>query len=804
MGTPSVREVGQRNKEVGGMLPSLTMTMMVCLIALSVACDAQTAGRSLPRPLPGTPGNIFLRGDEVRVALPDSSTEWTIRDYDGEELAKVPAGQRAVELGHLPVGFYRAIREGGDWVSFAVLEPLKTPTPPASPIASDVAMAWFYPDGPMEAVANLCTLAGLNWVRDRLAWGHMEPQRGTFAKQNQYDHSARAQSAAGLKVLQVNHSTPEWAGPSGKRFPTDLRDAYRFYREMARRWKGQVDAFEPWNEADISVFGGHTGSEMASMQKASYLGIKAGNPDAIACLNVFAAHGRAQLDDLQDNEAWPYFDTYNLHHYEPLANYPKLYADHRSVSAGRPLWVTECAMPVRWSGDQKLHELSEADLREQSERVAKVFCGSLHEGSAVTFHFILGHYVEGQTQFGLIRRDLTPRPAYVALAAVGRLLADAKPMGRLTGHEGIRGYLFRSKPDGKAAAVLAAWAEKGEAALTLPAAPSAAFDHLGRPVQPAAEVRLRTAPVYLVLPSPAVGALALEAPPKTPRKLGGKPSPIVLQALMPEDTTVLRLSAHKIAADSEVKVPVCIYNFGSQTARGRLSVEGPSGWRLTVPESVTVEPDGRVELALTIDTAGRAENLTDTIRIQGDFGPMGKPVLAFRVAPQGNAMARVPGVAIPHADEAAAWQPMVSGDGVCTVEASSNGIRVAAEPKSSDRWAYVALSLPESGVPDRSAGLACDIELEQGGGVFRAVFVERSGSAYVADFAIQPALGQQAKTVALLDSVVPGYGWSPPDPNGKLDPDQVVAIRLGCNTEGTALRFTISDLRWVRRSEGTR
>jgi hypothetical protein len=768
---------------------------MLCAVS-----DAAPARRAIPKPLPGHPGNVFLRGENVTIALPESSAAWSIRDYDGKEIATTPAGEQTAELGKLPVGFYRAMREGADWVSFAVLEPLKAPTPLTSPIGSDVAMAWFYPDGPMDAVASLCTLAGLNWVRDRLAWGHMEPQRGRFEPPNRYDRSAQAQSAAGLKVLQVNHSSPEWAAPVWKRFPTDLRDAYRFYREMARRWQGKVDAFEPWNEADITVFGGHTGSEMAAMQKASYVGIKAGNPEAIGCLNVFAAHVRAQLDDLHDNEAWPYFDTYNLHHYEALAAYPKLYGDHRSVSAGRPLWVTECAMPLRWTGDPKLEELSENDLREQSERVAKVFCGSLHEGSAATFHFILGHYVEGPTQFGLIRRDLTPRPAYVALAAVGRLLADARPLGRLNGHEGVRGYLFRARPDGKAATVLVAWAEKGEAALTLPEAPLAAFDHLGRPIAPAAELNLRTAPTFVILPTGAVKALTLDAPPKTPRRLPGKPSPIVLQAIMPEETTVLHLSAHKIAADSNVAIPVVVYNFGSQTAQGTLKVEGPAGWQLAMPARVMVEPDGRVELMLTVNTAGQAERLTDTIRIRGDFGALGKPVLAFRVAPQGNAMARVPGVAVPNAASASAWQPMVSGNGVCTVEQAEQGIRVVAEPKSDDKWAYIALPLPEGAqVPEKSAGLACDIAFEQGSGIFRAVFVERSGSAYVADFVMQPTPGQKVKTVALLDAVIPGYGWSPPDPNGRLDLDQIVAVRIGCNTHGEALSFTVSDLRWVRR-----
>jgi len=77
----------------------------------------------------------------------------------------------------------------------------------------------------MESVANLCALAAVNWVRDRMDWGELEPKKGKFAPNTRYDVSARAESAAGLQVLQVHHHTPSWAGANGKRLPVDLRDA---------------------------------------------------------------------------------------------------------------------------------------------------------------------------------------------------------------------------------------------------------------------------------------------------------------------------------------------------------------------------------------------------------------------------------------------------------------------------------------------------------------------------------------------------------------------------------------------------
>ena len=45
----------------------------------------------------------------------------------------------------------------------------------------------------------------------------------------------------------------------------------------------------------------------------------------------------------------------------------------------------------------------------------------------------------------MLRHDLTPRPGYVALAAVGRFLAGAQCLGRLSPTV----YAFRAKPDGE-------------------------------------------------------------------------------------------------------------------------------------------------------------------------------------------------------------------------------------------------------------------------------------------------------------------------------------------------------------------
>ena len=624
----------------------LITAMLGAWIWAGVLVHASATDRTVPRPLPAHPGNIFLAGEAVTVPAPPAGDDdtWRAVDYEGRVVAEGRVNDGPVELGRLPVGYYelrRGVGQDTNRLSIGVLERLREPTPLTSPIGIDVAMAWFYAKEKMASVSSLCALAGMNRVRDRLSWPELEPQKGEFATTNRYDWSVQAQSGAGLQVLEVDHLSPAWANPNTKRFPLDLRDAYNFYRALAKRWRSEVEAFEPWNEADIRDFGGHTGGEMASLQKAAYLGLKAGNPKVIACLNVFALHAQAQLRDLHENEARPYFDSFNLHHYEPFDSYPRLYADFRAVSAGKPLWVTECSLPVKWHGDERLKEPTAEDLRVQGERVAMTYACAIHEGAQAVFYFILPHFVEGQTQFGVVRPDLTPRPAFVALAAAGRLLADAQPLGQVkAGNDAIRAYLFRARPDGQRAEVLVAWS-KNEAELELPKPARACFDHLGRTRSvEGRSLKLGRAPLFALLSTGT--KLPVIPPPKAPEKLGGKPSPLVLQALFPEEQIVLKKSAYKIPAGPTASVPIYLYNFSPKRARGKLNPSvslqpagsaTPEPWSAEMLHDVDIAPGERKELALRL--AGLSTNGLEcaAIRVTGEFGGAGKPVLSFRLVP---------------------------------------------------------------------------------------------------------------------------------------------------------------------------
>jgi hypothetical protein len=598
----------------------------------ALCCLGGPTIRTIPRAQAPHPGNIFLRGEQIVISTPaGAGTNWVVMDYDGRRVSEGRDDSGKANVGSLPAGYYELRREGGsNRVSIGVLEPLTAPTPTNSPIAIDVAMAWFFQKEKMADVASLCQLAGINRVRDRLMWQEMEPRRGDYSGHNKYDDSAEIQSGAGLQVLQVSHVSANWANPNVKRFPLDLRDAYNFNRDIARRWNGKVVAFEPWNEADIPMFGGHTGSEMATLQKAAYLGLKAGNSNVIACENVFAIRRAATLADFNDNEAWPYFDTYNLHHYEALQNYPSLYADHRAVSAGRPMWTTECSVRVKWSGDEKLKELSDEDLQLQSERVTKTYVLAIHQGTKAVFYFMLPHYSEGQVQFGVLHSDLTPRPAFLAVAAAGRLLAGAEPLGRVDLAGGLgQGYFFRTQTDGHASDVMVIWS-KQDTTYDLSNAPRACYDHLGRVhTTEGKTLKVGRAPLYVVLADESRPKLL--APPKPPKWLEGKPGYVVLQALLPESDVVVEKSAYKMKAGESKTIPVFAYNFGDEKVRGSLKAQVPEHWEAELPEEVELAPGDRKELTVKIRGLEARSGDETRVRVVGEFGKAGGAVLAFHL-----------------------------------------------------------------------------------------------------------------------------------------------------------------------------
>ena len=644
-----------------------TVPHLLVLVATIIA-PAQTAFcQTTVNMSPTHPGNVFLQGETLAIPVAEEDARWWRLEDERDKtlregtLPKEPPG--ALVAAELPVGWYRVVFLDGagkeiGWTTAAVLAPLAVPTPDDSPICVDSATAWFAKDDParQEQFSRLAELAGVNWIRDRMRWREIEPEEHQFAHDTTYDSSATIEHRHGLKVLQVFHDTPPWAAegrPRG-RFPTDLRHVYRFAKAMSNRFKGRVQAWEPWNESNVSDFGGHTIDEICSYQKAAYLGFKAGDPDVTVCWNATTGvPTERQTDALLLNETWSYFDTYNIHTYDWADSYERLWIPSRRAACGKPLWITESDRGMKSEPPSPTHDLSPVNRRLKAEFLAQSYVQSLHAGSQRHFHFVLGQYGEGETQFGLLRHNLTPRPAYVALAALGRLLAGAQCLGRLVEADtpDLHVYGFRSRPDGERRDVLVAWVEKnvdwpgrGKAKQQWPLpegiTPERCFDYLGREISIGDPVALTSAPIYLVLPEGLCDGLTLTRPELSPRRTD-RVSPVVLQCAMPPGTgkKIDRIPwaweiDYHVAPGTPCRVPLYAYNFSDKPLQGTVElVQLPPGCKAEPTQwNVDLAPMARVELPaqFTIPETMTADKDDLWISLRGNFGGV-PPTLTFRL-----------------------------------------------------------------------------------------------------------------------------------------------------------------------------
>lgn len=589
------------------------------------------SARAIPQPLETHPGNICVEGENIKITPPEAAitnhaVQYRLIDVYGGvhpviDLSKSPnfvgdERQRSNKLtfifGDIDPGWYRIDylndkNEVVAWTSVAKLVRLKAPTPLDSPICLDTALAWFARNSPsnQQIHANLAALAGANWTRDRLNWGEVETAPGEFAPRGNYDEAAAIQNKAGLQVLQVFHNTPKWAaGEDGNtsHMAADLRSIYGFAKEMGKRFDGTVQAWEPWNEGNIKDFGGHTMDELCSWQKAAWLGFQASGRKPLVGWNVLAGVStRQQAESVIYNEAYPYFDTYNIHTYDWAHGYREYWGPARVAAGGKPLWITEADRGAKHIQNAPWNDLPLELERRKAEYIGQSFASALAAGADRFYQFILGNYSEANgVQFGLLRLDYTPRPAYVAFAAAGRFLAGAKHLGTWRPATNVQVVAFQAWPDGVESDVLVAWTEteadwdgrgKATANLPWPAAlkPQAVYNFVGRQIGDEDAAKVTSAPRYIVLPRGHASVLPLEPPVRRAPERANVASPLVLQAIFPpavrvavEDTPWSGSYFYELKPGEKTAFTLAAYNFTVDPVALTAMVEKlPVGWTLS-------------------------------------------------------------------------------------------------------------------------------------------------------------------------------------------------------------------------------
>ena len=797
-------------------LISIPIGFLAASLALTLS-----AGRATAAPwtlVPAAPSGVFRLGDTVRLQVSGLTAGAriptpTLTTYGGNRIivgAIPPDGK--VDLGPLPRGYYEfTASDGVESETAPIVVVPDLPLHRTSRVATDAAYAWLIPQDRFKQGADLLRSAGMSWVRERLSWGEVEPTRGVF-HWGKYDGIVNDEHEDGVLVDQIFHTSPAWARAdhAANRFPDDLRDAYNFARAAGAHYHGLVQSWEIWNEAD-GGFSNEPGSDYAAFLKAVYLGLKAGDPQAIVLQNSLVVPAGHYEESLYKNGTPGYFDVLNYHLYANPRDYPAIQKAHfallnRYHVPNDPIWVTESGM----SQHAVNGTLTEQQKRMQAEWIPKSYAMSFAAGTDRHFFFVFPHYMENGGEFGVMDAAMNPYPGYAALATVEGFLGGAQYTGRvsLPGAPKVEARLF----DSRAGRTLVVWSNGGALTVNIPVNTARArlFNCVGASITPPStpssqlSFTVSPSPIYVLLPRnsklPVMrDRLQRSASGPGPRKPAGG---VVLRVRPPNDTFAKNEEAYQLKAGQPVPIRIEVYNFGKRTQDGDVRLSAPAGWtlqptrwsghftpmcRLTFSASLT--PPAGVGL-------GRFE-LTGAVYPTGKTAPASPVALDLEIDP-----ATIRPAAEKPIDAAAAggWRDNISSNGTVSHREAGSGSEVfnIAFTGPGDRWAYPMLQFPHPQNWRRFDAVAFEYAatVDDPGARIRLMLHEPGGAAYYTN-AGYPAITHWKRVVVPFNELAPG-GFAPPDPDGKLDTDQIAALLFGCNTTRDQITLRLRNLALIR------
>ena len=115
-----------------------------------------------------------------------------------------------------------------------------------------------------------------------VAWGQVQQKKKTFWW-NGMDAAIASANAQGMSITYVLGSTPKWAqknppkgnypyGGTGSANP-DMDVWKKWVKTVVRRYGASIDAYQIWNEANLSDFYDGTPKQMAKLTKEAYLSL---------------------------------------------------------------------------------------------------------------------------------------------------------------------------------------------------------------------------------------------------------------------------------------------------------------------------------------------------------------------------------------------------------------------------------------------------------------------------------------------------------------------------------------------------
>jgi polysaccharide biosynthesis protein PslG len=188
-------------------------------------------------------------------------------------------------------------------------------------------ITWGVPSSVQNQDASSMRDLGVGWTRLTLSWASAEPsKKGSLDSTylNQFSAALSLARGTGAHVIVDVYQAPQWASGSTDKDapPQSAKDYQDFIWQMAYRFKGQVDAYEIWNEENLGRYWGGSVNPgaYANLVKMAYWGVKSADPGAQV---VFGGMSMNDWDFLQSAyNAVPdlgnYYDVMAIHPYSAV------------------------------------------------------------------------------------------------------------------------------------------------------------------------------------------------------------------------------------------------------------------------------------------------------------------------------------------------------------------------------------------------------------------------------------------------------------------------------------------------------
>ena len=147
----------------------------------------------------------------------------------------------------------------------------------------------------MGRVTRLAREADFGWVSQQIRWADVERVKGQ-PDFGELDRMVYHALGGGLNVLFSVVTSPVWSRADGRSNgpPDNLADYAAFVGALAARYRGQVRAYEIWNEQNLAIeWGGGriNAGQYVELLKAAYTAIKAADPGAIVVSGALTPTG---------------------------------------------------------------------------------------------------------------------------------------------------------------------------------------------------------------------------------------------------------------------------------------------------------------------------------------------------------------------------------------------------------------------------------------------------------------------------------------------------------------------------------